>query len=106
MPNLAIVFFLLDNPGAAGMESAGPSLIGILAQHGLPGVIIALLVLWVYMKDKELKAERDARIADAKTFTDLALKLQENAISSVNKLTDVFDEVKRMRRRRDREQGE
>ena len=79
------------------MESAGPSLIGILAQHGLPGVIIGLLVLWVYMKDKELKTERDARIADAKQFTDLALKLQENAISSVNKLTDVFEEIRRIR---------
>ena len=93
------------------MESAGPSLIGLLAQHGLPGIIIGLLVLWVYMKDKELKAERDARIADAKAFTDLALKLQENAIGSVNKLTDVFDEIKRMqhpnvRRPYRNEQGE
>lgn len=79
------------------MESTGPSLIGVLAQHGLPGVIIGLLVFWVYMKDKELKAERDARIADAKAFTELALKLQENAISSVNKLTDVFEEIRRMR---------
>ena len=93
------------------MESAGPSLIGILAQHGLPGVIIGLLVLWVYMKDKELKTERDARIADAKAFTVLALQLQEKAIESVNKLTDVFDEIRRMqnpalRRHNRNEQGE
>lgn len=86
------------------METAGPSFIGLLAQHGLPGIIIGLLVFWVYMKDKdlkdkdkELKAERDARIADSKQFTDLALKLQENAISSVNKLTDVFEEIQKMR---------
>ena len=79
------------------MEATGPSLVGSLAQHGLPGIIIGLLVLWVYFKDKELKAERDARIADAKAFTELALKLQEHAISSVNKLSDVFEEVRRMR---------
>ncbi len=79
------------------MENAGPSLVGLLAQHGLPGIIIGILVFWVYMKDKELKNERDARIADAKAFTDLALKLQENAIGSVNKLTDVFEEIRRMR---------
>ena len=79
------------------MEAAGPSLIGVLAQHGLPGIIIGLLVYWVYLKDKELKAERDARIADAKAGTQLALALQENAISAVNKLTDVFEEVRRMR---------
>ena len=79
------------------MENTGPSLVGLLAQHGLPGIIIGLLVFWVYLKDKELKIERDARIADAKAFTQLALGLQENAISSVNKLTDVFEEVRRMR---------
>ena len=79
------------------MEATGPSLIGALAQHGLPGIIIGLMALWMYFKDRELKAERDARIADAKAFTELALKLQENAISSVNKLTDVFDEFRRMR---------
>ena len=86
--------YLLANPA---MEAAGPSLIGVLAQHGLPGVIIGLLVFWVYMKDKELKAERDARITDAKAFTDLALKIQENAISTVSKLTDVFDEVRKIK---------
>ena len=79
------------------METAGPSLVGLLAQHGLPGIIIGILVYWVYLKDKELKAERDARIADSKQFTDLALKLQENAIGSVNKLTDVFEEIQKMR---------
>ena len=79
------------------MEAAGPSLVGVLAQHGLPGIIIGLLVYWVYLKDKELKTERDARIDDAKAFNKLALELQEKAISAVNKLTDVFEEVRRMR---------
>ena len=81
------------------METAGPSLVGLLAQHGLPGIVIGLLVYWVYLKDKELKNERDARIADSKQFTDLALKLQENAISSVNKLTDLFEHLRTERER-------
>ena len=80
-----------------GMVETGTSLVGSLSQYGLPGIIIGLLIVWVYLKDKELKAERDARIADAKAFTALALQLQEHAISSVNKLSDVFDEIRRMR---------
>lgn len=84
------------------METTGPSLVGVLAQHGLPGIIIGLLVYWVYLKDKELKQERDARIDDAKAFNKLALELQEKAISSVNKLTDVFEEIRRMRQEEER----
>lgn len=83
------------------MEATGPGLVGLLAQHGLPGIIIGLLVFWVYLKDKELKSERDARIADAKAFTELALKLQETAIVSVNRLADVFDQMTKLQAERD-----
>ncbi len=83
------------------MDSTGTSLIGLLAQHGLPGIIIGLLACWVYLKDKELKTERDARIADAKAFTELALKLQETAIISVNRLADVFDQMTKFQAEKD-----
>ena len=72
------------------------SIIGALLSHGLPGVIIALLAVWLYMKDRELKLERDARIADAKNYTEMALKLQQQAIDAVNKLSDVFEELKKI----------
>ena len=78
------------------MDGTPVSLIGALAQSGPLGIIIGLLVYWVYLKDKQLAAERDARVADAKAFTDLALKLQSDAISSVNKLSDVFEEIQKL----------
>lgn len=78
------------------MDGTPVSLIGALAQSGPLGIIIGLLVYWVYLKDKQLTAERDARVADAKAFTDLALKLQSDAISSVNKLSDVFEEIQKL----------
>lgn len=92
------------------MESAGGPIVAALASHGLPGVVIALLVFWIFLKDKahtaaidakdkELKAERDARIADAKLHTETALNLQKTAIDVANKLADVFEELqKRMPR--------
>lgn len=72
------------------------ALLTAIAAHGLPGIVIAVLVYWLREKDKELKAERDARIADAKGYTDLALKLQSEVIAAVHKLTSVFEEMKKV----------
>ncbi len=73
-----------------------PSIAAQVASHGLLGVLL-VAVTWAYWtKDKELKAERDLRIADAKAYTDLALKLQAQVIDSVNKLAETFDEMKKM----------
>lgn len=66
-----------------------------LASHGLLGLLLAI-VGWAYWaKDRELKAEREARIADAKGYTELALKLQGQVIDAVNKLADILDEMKK-----------
>lgn len=74
----------------------GTSLLSLAAQHGLPGITIGLLAYWVWTKDKEITKERDARIADAKAYTEMALKLQAQAISAVDKLTDIFEELKKL----------
>ncbi len=73
------------------METLGTA----LAAYGLPGIVIGVLIYWLREKDKELTAERIARIADAKGYTDLALKLQSEVIAAVHKLTAVFEEIKR-----------
>lgn len=83
------------------------AILGGLANYGLPGAIIALLAFLLIKKDRdltrereahsaELKVERDGRIADSKGYLDLALKLQSQVIDAVNKLADVFDEVKKL----------
>lgn len=73
------------------MEALGTA----LAAYGLPGAVIAALLLWLREKDKELTQERLARIQDAKQYTDLALRLQSEVIGAVNKLTAVFEDIKK-----------
>lgn len=79
------------------MPPPGASILGSIASYGLPGLIIALFAVWLYLKDRELKAERDARIEDAKSYTQLALKLQADVLAAVNKLSDIFEAVQRRR---------
>lgn len=55
---------------------------------------IAMYVAW--SKDKQLQDERQARITDAKNYTDLALKLQAQVIEAVNKLSATFEGMKNL----------
>lgn len=71
-----------------------------LSHYGLPGVVIALFAVLYVSKDRELKRERDARIDDAKAFSKMALELQEKAIATANRLTEVFTELQRQNPRR------
>lgn len=67
-----------------------------LTRYGLPGAVVALFAVLYVLKDRELKAERDARIGDAKNFNELSMKLQAQVIDTVNTLRTVFDEVRRL----------
>jgi hypothetical protein len=66
-----------------------------LLEHGVTG-LAAGVFLWLYLlKDKELTKERGARIEDAQKFTTVALGLQERALSSVEKLSNILEEVRK-----------
>lgn len=67
-----------------------------IASHGLLGVLLIVAGWVAWTKDRELKAERDARIADAKNYTELALKLQGQVIGSVNKLSEILEEMRKL----------
>ena len=89
-----------------------------LIGQGVLGIVCAILFYWLWKKDsanealrdahadtlRELhekaladqKAETTARVADATNYTNLALKLQSEANAQVNRLTDVFEEVRRL----------
>jgi len=85
-----------------------------LLQHGVLGIVVALLVLWTWYKDKQniieraehakevkaaaelLAAEQSARVADAQKFTGVALDLQAKAIDACSVLRDNVEEYKRL----------
>lgn len=80
-------------------------LLETLTHFGLPGVVVAIFLYLYVQKDRELKRERDARIADAKDMTKVigemqegfnkkALELQDKAIGTANRLADLFEELK------------
>lgn len=71
-------------------------IITTIASNGLLGAMLVVVGWVAWSKDRELKAEREARIADAKNYTDLALKLQGQVIEAVHKLSDIFDEMKKL----------
>lgn len=61
--------------------------------------MLLVIVGWVaWAKDRELKAERLARVADAKDYNRLAMDLQARVIDTVHKLSGILDEVKKYAR--------
>lgn len=77
------------------------SLIAPIVSQGVLGALLVIVGIWGWTKDRELKAERLARIDDAKAYTQLALELQGRVITAVNKLSDILNEVKKINRRRE-----
>ena len=73
-------------------------LIEKVAEHGVLGLIIAVLMIMLVAKDRALARETAARISDAKVFTDLALRLQGQSNDSISKMGNIFEEVKRTMR--------
>lgn len=67
-----------------------------IASQGLLGVMLVIVAYVAWRKDKDLQEERDERIADAKSYNELALKLQAQVIESVNKLGDILEQMKQV----------
>jgi hypothetical protein len=72
-------------------------------QYGALGLICIGLLWWVVRQDKahraevdglraELKAEQEARVNDAKSFTNTALELQARVIAAVDTIRDIVVE--------------
>jgi hypothetical protein len=57
--------------------------------------MLVVVGLYAWTKDRQLQEERDARIADAKNYNELALKLQAQVLDAVNKLADILEEMKK-----------
>lgn len=76
--------------------SMDPSLATEIARQGLLGILLVIVGTVAWSKDRELKAERLARIEDAQNYTELALKLQAQVIDAVNKLSRILNEMKKL----------
>lgn len=66
-----------------------------LTNLGVPGVLIAALLLWVFRLHDRLEKAHQARIDDAKAFTERSLALQEGVHRSVDKLESLTDAILR-----------
>lgn len=67
------------------------AVINALTGLGVPGIIIAALLLWVFRLHDRLEKAHQARIDDAKAFTERSLKLQEGVHRSVDKLESLTE---------------
>jgi hypothetical protein len=80
-----------------GFQTVDPSTFATtIASQGLLGVMLVIVAYVAWRKDKDLQEERDERIADAKSYNELALKLQAQVIESVNKLGDILEQMKQV----------
>jgi hypothetical protein len=70
----------------------------LATQYGLPGVIIVILLVALWKKDKQVAAIQQARIEQAEAGTKLVIALQSTLIDSVKKLGDIFEDFKEQRR--------
>lgn len=67
------------------------SLIANIASHGGMGLVCAILLWTLFQKDKDLTAERVARVEDAKAGTKTALEIQSKVMEAVNKVSELGD---------------
>lgn len=67
------------------------AIINALVNHGLPGIIIGALLIWILRLHTQLETLHSERIADAKAFTERALALQEGVHNSIKKLETLTD---------------
>ena len=67
------------------------SIVAALTNYGLPGVLIAALIVWNFRLTAKLSEAYEARIGDAKSFTERAIKLQEGVHRSIDKLEALTD---------------
>lgn len=71
-----------------------------LAGNGVFAVLLALALLALRAKDRELKAEMQKRIEDAQEFNKLSLELQDRATQTVHKVSQLIEWNERGPRRR------
>lgn len=65
--------------------------LGQIASTGLAGCMLVVALLALRAKDKALTAEQAARVTDSRENLQLIMKLQEQVILAVNKLSELVE---------------
>ena len=65
--------------------------LGQIASTGLAGAMLVVALLALRSKDRTLTAEQAARVSDARENLQLIMKLQEQVIVAVNKLSELVE---------------
>lgn len=73
-----------------------------LAGSGVLGVFLVLVCLALRAKDRDLREESKARIADAQRMLELAMRLQKDVTTAVAALTEIVDKWERREEERER----
>lgn len=74
------------------------SILNQLTMSGIPGCIIAALLIWVFRLMSQIERVQQARIDDAKAFTDRALLLQEGVHRSIERIEDLHTAITKTNR--------
>ena len=64
-----------------------------VAGYGLPGLIVAILCLFLWHTLKQLRQSEKERVDDAKAFTSLILEVQGKFLDSANKIGDAVERL-------------
>ena len=68
-----------------------PDVLGQIASTSLAGAMLVVALLALRAKDRALSAEQAARVSDARENLQLIMKLQEQVILAVNKLSELVE---------------
>ena len=68
-----------------------PDALGQIASTGLAGAMLVVALLALRAKDRALSAEQTARVNDSRENLQLIMKLQEQVILAVNKLSELVE---------------
>ena len=83
-----------------------PGTLEQIASSSITGALLLIALFALRAKDKELSAEKAERIDDGKTNLQLIMKIQEQVILAVNKLSDLVEiwqrDIERERAERER----
>lgn len=63
-------------------------MLAALLPFGLPGIVIAVLAIWLYRMQQDLNNEHAERIKDAKAYAALAIELHEKVFSTCERMVD------------------
>jgi len=65
--------------------------------YGLPGLVIAALLVWIYRLHKQTTEEHAAHVKDLKEFTATSIELQDKVHDTVSRLSQILDAIESRR---------